>query len=64
MVIKILVTSYSPKWFVYTMSGGFGGSICTQSYSKSGGRRNMYLLYFPTEIHERELTGSFYGGKK
>ena len=46
------------------MSGSFSGSICTQSYSKSGGRRNMYLLYFPTKIHEGELISSFYGGKK
>ena len=46
------------------MSGSFSGGICTQSYSKSGGRRNMYLLYFPTEIREGELIGSFYGSKK
>ena len=24
----------------------------------------MYLLYFSNEIHEGDLTGSFYGGKK
>ena len=46
------------------MSGGFSGSIYTQSYSKSGGRGNMYLLYFFNEIHEGDLTGSFYGSNK
>ena len=46
------------------MSGSCNGSICTQSYSKSGGRRNMYLLYFSNEIRERDLTGGFYSGKK
>ena len=24
----------------------------------------MYLFYFSTKIHEGELVGSFYGGKK
>ena len=64
--MKILVTSYGPKWFVYTISGGFSGSICTQSYSESGGRRNMYLLYFffSNEICEGDLTGRFYGDNK
>ena len=60
----MLVTGYGPKWYVYTMSGSFSGSIYIQSYSKSGGRRNMYLLYFSNEIHEGDLTGGFYGGNK
>ena len=46
------------------MSGAFNGSLCTQSYSKSGGRRNMYLLYFSNGVRERDLTGGFYGSKK
>ena len=46
------------------MSGGISGGICTSSYSKSDGKRNIYLLYFSKELHERNLTGGFYGSKK
>ena len=46
------------------MSGGISGGICTSIYSKSGGRRNIYLLHFSKGLHEGNLTGSFYGNKK
>ena len=48
----------------YDLSIKYSGGIYTQSYSKSGGRRNMYLLYFSNEICEGDLTGGFYGGNK
>ena len=46
------------------MSGGISGGICTSSYSKSDGKRNIYLLYLSKELHEGNLTGGFMAARK